>query len=252
MLLRQTGPVIPDLWSLPVRALLLDVDDTIVDTVGAMHRAGRQGAAAAWPGLPEDRHAALSAAFYDDPAKLFDQYAAGALPFAEMRRLRYGEACRVLGLADTGFDAYEAAYSAAFCRVQASFPDAVGLLDRAREADVACVFVTNSATDLTQMKLAVAGVADRGPIVTPEIVGVGKPDARIFQAALDLADVTPELALMVGDTLSTDVLGARVVGVRAAWLQRPGMRAPRASGWGTPVDDPGVRVVSSLSDVPLG
>ena len=39
--------------------------------------------------------------------------------------------------------------------------------------------------------------------------GVMKPDPRIFQEALDRMDVAASRAVMVGDSLAHDVIGAR-------------------------------------------
>ena len=51
-------------------------------------------------------------------------------------------------------------------------------------------------------------------------VGVGKPDARAFAAALKAAGATPGRTVMVGDSLRRDVQGAQQAGLRAFWLNR--------------------------------
>ena len=51
-------------------------------------------------------------------------------------------------------------------------------------------------------------------------VGLRKPRAEIFRAALDALDVGPEAALHVGDDLAADVAGAAALGIRTAWLTR--------------------------------
>lgn len=43
------GEPAPDPWAAPVHGLLLDIDDTLVDTRGAMGEALRVAAATAWP-----------------------------------------------------------------------------------------------------------------------------------------------------------------------------------------------------------
>lgn len=50
--------------------------------------------------------------------------------------------------------------------------------------------------------------------------GVMKPDPRIFQEALERMEVTAAEAVMVGDSLAHDVLGARQVGMRGILLDR--------------------------------
>jgi HAD superfamily hydrolase (TIGR01509 family) len=52
--------------------------------------------------------------------------------------------------------------------------------------------------------------------------GYMKPHASIFRAALELAEVRPEDAVMVGDSYSHDVLGAESVGMRGVLIARGG------------------------------
>jgi len=64
----------------------------------------------------------------------------------------------------------------------------------------------------------------RGPgvevdtVVDSELVGVAKPDPRIFEIALDRLGVPAGRALHVGDTPAADVDGARAAGVRPVLL----------------------------------
>lgn len=53
-------------------------------------------------------------------------------------------------------------------------------------------------------------------LVDSGIVGVEKPDARIFEIALE--GTAPSEALHLGDTFTTDVLGARNAGMRHALI----------------------------------
>ena len=52
--------------------------------------------------------------------------------------------------------------------------------------------------------------------------GKVKPSPTIFRAALDLLDVEPSAAVMVGDTVADDIEGARAVGMRAILIDREG------------------------------
>ena len=55
-------------------------------------------------------------------------------------------------------------------------------------------------------------------VVDSTVVGVLKPEAGIFHAALTGISTIPEAAIYVGDTYSDDVVGAKGVGMWAAWL----------------------------------
>jgi putative hydrolase of the HAD superfamily len=57
-----------------------------------------------------------------------------------------------------------------------------------------------------------------GIVVDSYLVGIEKPDPRIFQFALDALDVVPERSLYVGDTVRFDVKGARAAGLQPVHL----------------------------------
>src|SRR5258708_6418559 len=48
--------------------------------------------------------------------------------------------------------------------------------------------------------------------------GYRKPDARLFQAALDCLKVAPDHAIFVGDDRYRDVFGAQQLGMKTVWL----------------------------------
>ena len=65
--------------------------------------------------------------------------------------------------------------------------------------------------------------------------GFMKPHPSIFSAALQLLDVKPADATMVGDSIRQDVEGALRAGMRAVLLHRDGSVPPRAAELGVPV-----------------
>lgn len=84
------------------------------------------------------------------------------------------------------------------------------------------LLLTNGSPHLQQTKLD----------ITPELVpyfdhivisggfGRGKPDPSIFEHALSLLSLTKDEAIMVGDNLMTDILGASRVGIKSVWINR--------------------------------
>jgi putative hydrolase of the HAD superfamily len=53
-----------------------------------------------------------------------------------------------------------------------------------------------------------------GAVIDSHLVGIEKPDPRIFQLALDALDVVPHRSLYVGDTVRFDVKGALAAGLQ--------------------------------------
>lgn len=88
------------------------------------------------------------------------------------------------------------------------------------------LLLTNGSPDLQREKLA--GVPDLIPyfdhIVISGEFGKGKPAADIFHHALDKLQLKPEDCVMVGDKLTTDILGANTVGMTSIWINRRNMK----------------------------
>jgi len=69
-------------------------------------------------------------------------------------------------------------------------------------------------------------VADSG------VVGVSKPDPRIFSDALVRLGVPPGRAWMVGDNFETDIRPAAALGLATCWLAPPDRPVPAGGGGG--------------------
>jgi HAD superfamily hydrolase (TIGR01549 family) len=86
--------------------------------------------------------------------------------------------------------------------------------------------VTNNTAEEQEEKLRFLGLEDAvDHLVASAEAGVAKPDPRIFEIALDRAGVGPGEAVMIGDSWSSDVVGARRAGIRPVWFNR--FRIPR-------------------------
>ncbi|ASJ06654.1 HAD family hydrolase [Thermococcus pacificus] len=83
--------------------------------------------------------------------------------------------------------------------------------------------VITSGPAYQRLKLELTGLSGYfDVIVTRDDVKAIKPEPKIFLHALENAGVEPEEALMVGDSLSQDVYGAKNVGMTAVWINRDG------------------------------
>jgi|SRR5579863_1399215 len=104
-------------------------------------------------------------------------------------------------------------------------------LERLRAAGFELAVVSNSEGTIEQMLAEIDLRELFATVIDSSVVGFTKPDPRIFQLALDRLGVHPAEALMVGDSPSADIEGARAVGIRAALIDPydfyPWARAPR-------------------------
>jgi putative hydrolase of the HAD superfamily len=99
-------------------------------------------------------------------------------------------------------------------------PDAETVV-RELARDHRLALVTNGAPDVQREKLSHTALASSFKVTTISAeIGFGKPDPRIFEAALAALQVAPEDAVMIGDSLARDVAGAHAAGMRAIWIDR--------------------------------
>jgi putative hydrolase of the HAD superfamily len=87
------------------------------------------------------------------------------------------------------------------------------------------LLLTNGSPDLQQEKLdgvpLLSGYFDH--IIISGTYGQGKPAIGIFQHALELLGIEPTEGVMVGDKLTTDILGSNGIGMKSVWLNRHGV-----------------------------
>ncbi len=101
-------------------------------------------------------------------------------------------------------------------------PRAIETILGLQRAGLAVVIVTNSDGHAAE-NLRDAGILERTglgveAVIDSEIVGSRKPDRRIFEVALGVADAEPAEVVHVGDLLCTDVRGAGGMGITAIHL----------------------------------
>lgn len=207
-----------------VDGVLLDIDDTLVDTRGAFAAALR---AVAQAHLPEDvDHAAVLDHWRSDPAGHYRRYTRGETDHRTQRRLRADLLHRTFGGAPVGeeaFDAWDELFWGTFERSWRAFDDAAGFLDRLRAAGVALGVVTNAGVTLQERKLAVVGL-DLPVLVGVDTFGYGKPHPDVFVEGARRLGTVPGRTAYVGDEPRVDATGAHDAGLLGVWLDRPGAR----------------------------
>jgi putative hydrolase of the HAD superfamily len=75
--------------------------------------------------------------------------------------------------------------------------------------------ITNGFKEIQEKKLSRSKISDYfEQVVNSEMVGVKKPNPKIFKFALAVAKTEAEKSLMIGDNIEADILGARAVGLK--------------------------------------
>jgi putative hydrolase of the HAD superfamily len=213
------------------RAVLLDLDDTILDDSGGVVSCWREACVAhrsSMRGLdPEVVFEAIDRTrdwYWSDP----ERHRAGRLELAWAR----GEVVR-LALADLGVDDEDLArrigdtYHALRDDAIKPFDDAVPTVQWLRAQGCRLALLTNGGSKGQRLKIdrfVLAPMFDA--ILIEGEVGFGKPDPRIYTRALAALDVRPTEAWMVGDNLEWDVAGPQREGIAGIWIDAGGRGVP--------------------------
>lgn len=80
--------------------------------------------------------------------------------------------------------------------------------------------ITNGLSDVQRPRLAGSALADAFEVLAiSEELGVAKPDARFFEVVLDQMGRPPrEEVLVIGDSLTSDILGGLNAGIDTVWV----------------------------------
>ena len=214
----------------PLRAVLFDMDDTLIDWSG-VSMTWREIDMLYIPGvidwLRSAGHAdgidpnALSQAFSFRHRRAWQNLGPSLespnMPLILMQSLAaLGVDCSCLDEGDL-IAAY-AWQGAPGCCV---FPDVAPALDTLRAAGIKLGLVTNASQPMSMRdaELRKFGLLDYFPHCRVAAVEAGalKPHPRIFELALEKIDAEPGETVFVGDSLKADIAGALGLGMRAIW-----------------------------------
>ncbi len=100
------------------------------------------------------------------------------------------------------------------------FPDSLNVMHQLKRTH-RLALITNGASDIQREKIAGAALEPFFDVILISgSLGFGKPDPKIFAAAVRHLDLAPDEAVMVGDSLSRDIEGARAAGIKTVWINR--------------------------------
>ncbi len=218
-------------------ALLIDLDDTILDDSGGTEAAWMAACIEAESRLPALDAARLREAieqartwYWADAAR----HREGRLDLLASRRLIIRQAIACFDVEPATCDALatdlaelvHARREAAICPL----PGAVDTLHALRERGVRLALITNGAGPTQRAKIERFALAPHFEVILIEGENPwGKPDERVYHAALQALGVAPAEAWMVGDNLEWEVAVPQRLGMRGIWLDRAGAGLPPGS-----------------------
>lgn len=231
-----------------IKAILFDLDETLLaDDLSFETSAERtsRDLVVHYPDLSLDGLAAAYQRISDEYwLEVGEQVVTGSLDGASVRLESWRRAlaqfdCDDVEVAQTA----HVSYSRHRLETYALYSDAAPLLASV-STEIRTAIVTNGSVETQWEKIRTVGIdLAVGSVIVSGEVGFAKPEAAIFQLALNRLGVEAHEALHVGDSLRADVDGALHAGLTAVWLNRHGRS--RDESHPTPHHE-----ITSLSELP--
>lgn len=202
------------------RALFLDMDGTFLD----FHAAEKQAFYRAFKETgvePDEEKYRLYSAINDQQWKAFER---GEIPKDAIRRNRYTKLFEQLGIRADGM-AVELDYERFLGEGHELIAHAEEVLSFLAERYPLYV-VTNGFASVQKSRLKLSGIERfMKQVFISEEIGYQKPRKEFFDVCFSRIDppVAPAEVLLIGDSLTSDILGARNAGTASCWFNPEGV-----------------------------
>lgn len=218
-----------------IRAVLIDVDDTLLDFDKCAAISITKAEQETGLFLPEDRFAV----FKRVNRLLWDRLQAGEYDLKYLRTIRWNTMFAEMGVEGDGVD-FEYHFERALEKSAEPVAGAKDLLETL-SARFPVYAASNAPSGQQEERLRLAGM-DRyfaGVFVSGDL-GFSKPDPRYFEAVLAALPYPPENLVMIGDSVSADILGAKPFGMKTVLFD------PHSASKGDEAD----ATVRALNEIP--
>ena len=204
------------------KAIFIDIDDTLLDYIPCCRAAFE----AAMPEHPE-----YFQLFFEISGRLFSEAKHGLHTVAEVMDLYPQEFIARMNELENErvseaelsarVDTFKHAFRAAWGTTHTLVPEAKEMLELLKNKGYRLFAASNSFGHLQRSRLEHAGILPyfEDTFISMDI-GYDKPDIRFYQEALRRAGLQPHEVLMIGDSMTTDVLGAQAAGIDALFFDR--------------------------------
>ena len=206
-----------------IKAVFFDLDGTLCDSDTAWGIAQKETFQLLREQYPDVSEEALTEAWRTVRQELFKQLDAGKCSMADVRDARFQCLFQELGLP---IDKVMEGLSGFFCSrylTSLRLYDDVTVLEKLHAYHIG--LITNGAhdehTDSQLSKVRHLGLSERIQSLTISgEIGARKPRVEIFQVACERAGVLPQEAMLVGDSIENDIVGANRAGITSVFIDR--------------------------------
>ena len=213
------------------KAIFIDIDDTLLDYIPCCREAfeAAMDVLSTVHPTPYTVHSTpytrddLFSLFFEISGRLFSEAKHGLHTIAEVMELYPAEFCEKAGYPPQAVEPFKQAFRAAWGKTHTLVPYAVETLEALHQKGYRLFAASNSFGHLQRSRLEQAGILHffEDTYISMDI-GYDKPDVRFYEEALRRCQLKPSEVLMVGDSMTTDIIGAQNAGLATVFFSRRG------------------------------
>ena len=200
------------------KAIFVDIDDTLLDYIPCCRQSFDEALQLIQMDHVEDKDR-LFDLFMEISNRLFSEAKRGIYTVAQVMDLYPAEFIERAGWPQHLLEPFTQGFRQGWGNSHALVEGAFEMLQTLHQRGYKLYAASNSFGHLQRMRLHLAGVSPffEGTYISMDI-GYDKPDRRFYDFALNDAQLSADEVLMVGDSMTTDIIGAQQVGIDTCWF----------------------------------
>ena len=200
------------------KAIFVDIDDTLLDYIPCCRQSFDEALQLIQMDHVEDKDR-LFDLFMEISNRLFSEAKRGIYTVAQVMDLYPAEFIERAGWHQELLEPFTKGFRQGWGNSHALVEGAFEMLQTLYQRGYKLYAASNSFGHLQRKRLQLAGVLPffEGTYISMDI-GYDKPDRRFYNFALSDAHLSADEVLMVGDSMTTDIIGAQQVGIDTCWF----------------------------------
>lgn len=200
------------------KAIFVDIDDTLLDYIPCCRQSFDEALQLIQMHHVEDKDR-LFDLFMEISNRLFSEAKRGVYTVAQVMDLYPAEFIERAGWPQHLLEPFTQGFRQGWGNSHALVEGAFEMLQTLHQRGYKLYAASNSFGHLQRKRLHLAGVLPffEGTYISMDI-GYDKPDRRFYDFALNDAQLSADEVLMVGDSMTTDIIGAQQVGIDTCWF----------------------------------
>ena len=201
-----------------LKVVLIDLDDTILDFKACSHDSIKKAKEELNIKLPDD--------FYDSFDKynptLWEKVEKGLLKTSTLFEIRFKELFKMNNI-DGDYNLFEDTFRKYLKESHVLLPYAKELLEYLHTKYK--VYGASNSSTAKEKRLKLAGVYNYfDGLFVSEVVGYQKPQKEFFLHVLKELNITKDEVIMIGDSLTSDIIGAYNLGIKSIWFNKDNIK----------------------------